>query len=225
MKKDLKELAIDLRLSGKSINKIAAAVGVAKSTVSLWVKDVPLSAIQRTKLKENSNNLDTARLERNIQYSKECREKRLLYQEHGKLLAQKNDPGFAAGCMLYWGEGGKTIRNKVQLTNSDPNILIYFVSFLNKYYGVDNSKISGCINCHLDYGINYEEIEQHWKDLLGIAKFYKPQIHQGQPQTKGKHAKLKYGTCSITLGDVKVIQSIFGGIQEIAKISKPEWLG
>lgn len=42
-KPDLRELAVDLRLEGRSYREIATVVPVAKSTLSLWLRDVPLT--------------------------------------------------------------------------------------------------------------------------------------------------------------------------------------
>jgi len=41
-KDDLRERARQLRTDGRSYNEIAAQLGVAKSSVSLWVRDLPL---------------------------------------------------------------------------------------------------------------------------------------------------------------------------------------
>src|SRR3989344_6829669 len=47
-----KNRALSLRLRGKSIKEIAREVGVAKSTVSLWCRDIVLSKEQTEKLQE-----------------------------------------------------------------------------------------------------------------------------------------------------------------------------
>jgi len=52
MKKKEREAAVarDLRSKGCSLNSIAKELGVAKSSVSMWVKDVPLTEEQRQEL-------------------------------------------------------------------------------------------------------------------------------------------------------------------------------
>jgi hypothetical protein len=37
--------------------------------------------------------------------------------------------------------------------------------------------------------------------------------------------RLPYGTCKLYVGDVRVVQSIYGSIQEYAGFERPEWLG
>lgn len=220
--------AIEKRKQGESITTIARDLHVSKSTASRWVRHVQLSEQQIAHLQENSNNLsDEKRTARDLSFSRKCRENRSKWQEDGKKRAASKDPGFVGGCMLYWGEGGKSERARVAIVNSDPDVLVYFVGFLKKYYQVTPDRIRAVINCHLDYGLTYETVRDFWSNTLGISasQFWKPQIHQGSLRTKGKHRRLKYGTCSITVLDVKIAQSIFGAIQQIANISKPEWLG
>jgi predicted transcriptional regulator len=232
MKKDIKEKAIELRTQGESITAIAKQLHVAKSTVSLWVRDVELTPQQIENLLQNSRNSrkfisDLSRIRGGRIYSENCRRERKGWQDEGRQLARKGDPEFVAGCMLYWGEGGKTVRSVANMTNSDPDILVYFLCFVRKYYKVDETKLFATINCHLDYGLGYTEILEFWSNTLNIPtnQFWKPQIHQGVPRTKGKHKRLKYGTCSVRISNVRIIQSILGAIQEIANVSKPEWLG
>jgi len=50
--------AVRLRKKGVSMGEIATTLGVAKSSVSSWVRDVPLSVGQRTKLNKNGHSID-----------------------------------------------------------------------------------------------------------------------------------------------------------------------
>jgi transcriptional regulator with XRE-family HTH domain len=103
---------------GLPLKEIARHVGVAVSSVSLWVRDIELTPDQHRAL-----------LDRNPAYNRQrngskemaarYRAKRLLYQEEGRRLARRSEPLHVAGCMLYWAEGSKE-RNQLQLTNSDP---------------------------------------------------------------------------------------------------------
>ena len=62
MKKDKQEKAIELRQHGISVNEIAATLGVAKSSVSLWVRKVLLTDDQRKKLFGFSVEIDASKL-------------------------------------------------------------------------------------------------------------------------------------------------------------------
>ena len=56
MKKDKKEEAIKLRKEGLSLNKISEELKVAKSSVSLWVRNVELSEQQIEYLEKKGHN-------------------------------------------------------------------------------------------------------------------------------------------------------------------------
>lgn len=51
-KDDLREKAITLRKEGKSYREISEALGVSKSSCSLWLSDVPLTEDQRRRLED-----------------------------------------------------------------------------------------------------------------------------------------------------------------------------
>ncbi|MFL5980755.1 MAG: hypothetical protein ACJ74D_11835 [Gaiellaceae bacterium] len=141
---------------------------MSKSSVSLWVRDIELTPAQQQAL-----------LERNPAYNRQHsgwakvaqrrREERIAFQEDGRRRARLRDPGFVAGCMLYWAEGSKD-RNQLQFSNSDLAMARFFVDFLKKYFGLQPSEIR--ITCHLyaDHLAHQRQIEQRWLDALGLGK-------------------------------------------------------
>jgi len=62
MRRDEQEKAVQLRRDGMSVNKIAKTLGVAKSSVSLWVRKVALTEEQRKKLLGGSVEIDPQKL-------------------------------------------------------------------------------------------------------------------------------------------------------------------
>ena len=98
---------------GLSVRDIARELGVARSSASRWVRDIPLTLEQRATM-----------FARNPAYNGQCagamanatksRARRERYQQAGSELARRGEPMFAAGCMLYWAEGEKN-RNCVGL--------------------------------------------------------------------------------------------------------------
>ncbi len=127
-----------MRSEGRSVKEIARLVRVSVSSVSYWVRDVPLTAGQRAELdrRMSANGRAVAAAGR----SKAAREVRCSYQEHGRRLAQGRIPLHLAGCMLYWAEGSKS-RNSVQFVNSDPMMVQYFIEFLRAHYEVPDEAI------------------------------------------------------------------------------------
>jgi transcriptional regulator with XRE-family HTH domain len=132
---------------GLPVKEIARRVGVSVSSVSLWVRDVPLTPDQQAALDARNPIRNRQRLgtENN---SKRCRERRIAAQEHGRALAQRWNPIHYGGCMLYWAEGSKR-RNSVQLVNSDAALLKTFLDFLRTCYGVPDQAVTFSVNCYL----------------------------------------------------------------------------
>jgi len=222
MKNKEKEEARKLRQEkGWPITKIAKTLGVAKSSVSLWVRDVELSEEQKIQLMERHpcNN--------NKNYSKNCWEKRKNYQKQGKKLAMsnKNDSLFVSGCMLYWAEGAKD-KNVVRMSNSDVNMMKLFVDFL-MLIGTKIEVISIYINCYTDIN-DLKDIKDFWITSLGLdlTCLRKSTVNYFSKYSQFKRkGKLPYGTCKLVVCSTEVVQKIFGAIQEIAGFDNESWLG
>jgi hypothetical protein len=48
--------------------------------------------------------------------------------------------------------------------------------------------------------------------------------HYSRWSQKKRRNKLPYGTCKLVVSDVRVVQAIYGGIQELAGIERPQWV-
>jgi hypothetical protein len=211
-----------LRTLGYSINRIAEEVGVAKSTVSLWFRDIELSPAQREQLHENSSASSRSESWRAL-----CRERRRKWQEGGRIRAREGDPLHVAGCMLYWAEGSKG-RNTVQLANSDPSMMEMFVHFLRKCFGLTADDITFSLNVYTDNGLTIGEIEAFWLELLALSpRCARKHIinHFPTSSSGSKRNKLPYGTCSLRVKrSTWLVQHIYGAIQEYSGIDQPQWL-
>jgi hypothetical protein len=42
---------------------------------------------------------------------------------------------------------------------------------------------------------------------------------------RARHGKLPYGTCRISVYNVRIAQHLYGAIQEYGGFDRPEWLG
>jgi predicted transcriptional regulator len=213
------------REQGLSIKGIARLVGVSQSSVSVWVRDIDLSDDQHAVLRLHNKIYDGQRKGRAIAAANR-RAERLAAQERGRLLARRDDRLFTAGCMLYWAEGGKD-RNQVRFSNSDPQMVRFFVWFLRGCFGLSNSQIR--ITCHLyaDHAARQREIEQFWLEALSLPRssLCKSVVNVLSKYTKRKRiGMLPYGTCRVVVSRTAVVQAIYGGIQEIAGFRRDAWL-
>jgi hypothetical protein len=151
-----RNIARSLRANGESVKRIAKSLEVAASTVSLWVRDVSLTHEQKIKLHGN--------LSRNWTFpASVAKERREAQKLCGASSINLSDPLHLAGCMLYWGEGGKT--QCLDFTNSDPLMAKVFVTFLRKCLQVPDDKIT--VNCA--YHDDVKPPEKFWIDTLGLT--------------------------------------------------------
>src|SRR5262245_60650922 len=127
-KKELRLEARALRQGGMSVRNVAKTLQVAKSSVSMWVRDIVLTDEQVAVLKANQG-LYAAQNSGAQSNRAKARTSRMLFQEEGRARAKEGSALHLAGCMLYWAEGAKA-RNKVHFVNTDPNMLLLFLRFM-----------------------------------------------------------------------------------------------
>jgi hypothetical protein len=129
--------------------------------------------------------------------------------------------------MLYWAEGEKS-RWSVAVSNSDVHLLQVFATFLRRQFAVPDESMR--LRCHLfdDHIERRREIESHWLTALAlpanclqttIVNAYSPYSR------KRRRNKLPYGTCKLVVHSTRIVQTIYGGIQEYGGFERPEWLG
>jgi AcrR family transcriptional regulator len=225
MKTTERDMARKLRRDGLSVREIERRVGVSRSSVSLWVRDIELTVEQRAELAA-WNGRHPRQLAGAQRLRASYRAIRVGYQEEGRALARRGDPAFAAGCMLYWAEGGKR-RNAALLTNSDPEVLRFFVAFLRRYFDVTDDELSVYCNLFADHLPRQGEVEQFWLDTLELPRssLRKSQVNVYSKYSQKKRCnKLPYGTSRVVVHRTRVVQAIYGAIQEIGGFDRPEWL-
>jgi AcrR family transcriptional regulator len=210
---------------GASIKDIAARLGVSVSSVSVWVRDVELTAAQIAVLSERNPAINRQRAG-TAKWSATCRDRRRAWQEEGRARARSGDPLHAAGCMLFWAEGSKR-RNVAALTNADPDLLRVFRRFLAECYGVPDERLAFSVNCFLGNGVSLPEIEAYWLEALDLpASCLRASIvNRPSSASRRRGRTLVYGTARLSVASTAVVQSIYGAIQEYAGLDRPEWLG
>jgi len=154
------------------------------------------------------------------------REVRVMAQEEGRAVALNGDPLYVAGCMLYWAEGARA-RNQICFTNSDPEMVRFFVAFLRRYCHLRDSDIRITCNLFADHVERQHEIEHFWLDIAALPKscLCRSTVNVYSKYSKKKRQKkLPYGTCRVVVSRTRIVQSIYGGIEEIAGFERDAWL-
>ena len=223
MKTDARRRACDLRSTGLAVREIAEIVGISRSSASIWVRDVALTPEQRKALDDRGERgrAVTRRLK-----AERARALRLGHQEEGRRLARERGEHYAAGCMLYWAEGDKC-RNSVRISNADPEVLVFLSKFLRTHFGVADEKMLVACNLFADHLDRQREIERYWLDRLGVppSSLRKSMVNvYSKYSKKTRKNRLPFGTCKLTVHSTRIVQMIYGSIQEYGGFDRPEWL-
>src|ERR1700761_2046470 len=102
-KDDLREKARELRTQGLSYNEIVARLGVSKSSVSLWVRDIPCP--ERFAYVHSERRLEGLRKFNEARTARHAAESATAAAEIGGLTDREL---LIAGAIAYWCEGAKS---------------------------------------------------------------------------------------------------------------------
>ncbi|MFN8113621.1 MAG: hypothetical protein U0R51_10535 [Solirubrobacterales bacterium] len=128
--------------------------------------------------------------------------------------------------MLYWAEGSKD-RNALAFANSDPAMMETFVRFLRHCFGLTTCDLTFRINAYTDL-LTIDEIELYWMERLGLSRqCARGHVTDHFPTSSSglRPRKLPFGVCTVKVKrSTRILQHIYGAIQEYSGIDRPEWL-
>ena len=195
---DLRARARALRQQGLDYRAIAAELGVSKSSVSLWVRDLPRperlsyeeclargrAAVDRYWTAERARR-EAARSAVSAAASREI----------GPLTAREV---LIAGAVAYWCEGAKNKpyrrTDRVDFINSDPAMIRFFLRFLDTA-GVPRESLIFCLSIHESADV--PSAQQFWLAVTGApaSQFNRPQLKRHHPRTVRKNTGSGYHGC------------------------------
>lgn len=213
----LREEVIKLRLQGYTYGQIKRSLGVSKSTLSDWLRNLPLNKEQLESLSKNRGLAKELGREKFIETAKNKRLNRLkhaLDKQIKNLLPLSEKELFLAGVFLYWGEGAKK-HGIISISNTDPRVVRFALYWMTESLNIPIVKIG--VNVHLYKDMDIEETIHFWSTILDIPKnqFRKPYIK------KTNRAGLTYksfghGTCRLYAGSVVLSEKIAMSIKAIS---------
>lgn len=205
--------AVRMRKSGASYSQIKDALKVSKSTLSLWLRDIPLSDSRMKELRDNS----AIRIEHFRATMKGKKDARLaeVYRQASKKIGKLSQRElFIAGLFLYWGEGGKTTTTTTTISNTDPAVLRFFIEWLLSL-GVAKERIRAKIHLYKDMDVEMET--KYWARTLGIKSknFRKPYIKDSTRSGLSYSQKFTHGTCNVYFENRDVMEMVLMGLEYI----------
>lgn len=187
-----KEKAIALRKQGCSIKEVAQKMNIAKSTSSLWLREVELNKKAQKRLK-NRKIFGQYKARKTVEKKREEREKRYaLWAKEVLQKTSKTKNSMQLYCaILYWAEGGKFTDTHLEFTNSDPQMIRFFLKLLRKGFNINEEKLKA--NIHLHEYHNELKQKRFWCNVTKVpfSQFNKSYL---KPHTR-KRIRPNYSGC------------------------------
>ncbi len=220
---DYKE-AIRLRMSGKSYNEIARSLDVGKSLLSYWLKGLQLPEEAKKILEAKSNypkekfaDYNRKRHEFVLRQNKESRE-----NSSKKVKALNGYQILLLGAALYWGEGqkrhgGKRVSPHIAFTNSDSDMIKFFMRFLKEILQVPEEKIKALVHIYPD--TPREGAIRFWSSTTKLPKKNFSVTQSISRSSQGKRSKnlLPHGTLTLRVSNRQKFFEIMGLIDGLVK--------
>lgn len=196
-----RERALELRVKHKmGYGAIAKELSVPKSTLSYWLKDLPLSPDRVLELRRQAWSRGEASRElfrQTMRKKRDVRDEAVYRAQKKKLGTLSSQSLFVAGLMLYLAEGGKNNAYATALANTDPRLIKFFVWWLQKFLKVPKKNIR--MQLHLYESMNIREQERFWMKLGGLTEkqLYKTQIRPLKQGSFSYSESFRHGTCQV----------------------------
>ena len=196
---DLRAKARELRSQGLAYNHIAAELGVSKSSVSLWVRDLPrpdrLSYEECRKRQHAAVSAywtaERARRAAHRQSIKATACSALGQLSHREILI--------AGAIAYWREGaknkpGRPRCDRVIFTNSDASMIRFFIRFLD-VAGIERKDLVYRLQIHETADV--EAAQRYWLEVTDAdpTQFRRTSLKRHNPHTNRSNIGQEYHGC------------------------------
>jgi hypothetical protein len=192
-----REKAIALRKQGLSYRQIQALVGGSSSSLSLWLREVPLTDLQKTGLRRRKQDA-IERTARKLHENRLARQAEIRAEAVEQIGTVSERDLFVAGVVAYAAEG---LKNKpwsgsrpVQFINSDPQMITLFLHWLD-LIGIKRESMSFRLAIHCNADV--EGALAFWSDLVGAPgkDFLSTTLKRHNPKTRRRSVGPTYRGC------------------------------
>ncbi|KMO95096.1 hypothetical protein [Streptomyces roseus] len=196
-KDDLRARARELRLQGMTYDRIQVELGCSKSSISLWVRDLP--KVDHRSPTEQGRDAAFKRWAHEAPRREEARAAAVeaARQEIGPLSDRDL---FLTGVALYWAEGSKSKAYRrsetVTFINSDPGVIGVYLAWL-RLMDIPRERLKFRVMIHESADV--EGAEQYWADFVGVRpiELQRTTLKKHNPKTVRKNTGTDYRGCLI----------------------------
>lgn len=200
-KDHLRGMARELRTRGYTYVEIAAELGVSKSSVSSWVRDMPrVGRISYEEIRKR-NAAGAGAFWAAESLRREAGRLAITEQAGAQIGCLSDREVLIGGAVAYWCEGTKNKPyrrpdNRVVFINSDPKLILFFLRFL-AVAGVERERISCRVAIHENADV--AAAQQFWQQITCLPDdfFHKPTLKRHNPKTLRKNTGDDYHGCLV----------------------------
>lgn len=210
-----------MRLQGRSYSDIQKSLNLpSKGTLSNWFRNLQLSPEAKAILRKRTITAST----QNFLKFNTIRTKRIKSENKNEFKGGQHRVGsltkrelMLIGAALYWGEGTKSDNlgrwPTLSFANSDPTMVIVYMKFIRKIFGVANIKIRGGI--HLYPSTDIGKARKYWSNItkLPTDHFYVTTVVSHLSAGKRNPRLLPHGTVTLRVHNRKLFHHMKGMIR------------
>ncbi len=200
-----RQRARELRAESWTLLAIADELGVSKSSVSLWVRDVDFVPQPRNR-GHPAGPKHPMRLKKEAEIQR-CR------AEADDWLGQMSERDLAMFCLgLYAGEGAKT-PGRVSMANTNPAFLFILLTWLRTEFAIIEERLRAKLYLH--EGLDLDDAVAFWSVMLDIplAQFTRP--YRAVPDSSIRSRKHQNGCLTVAYADTQLHRRVMARIQAI----------
>ena len=198
------EKARVMRAEGRTLLDIAQTLGVSKSSVSTWVRDVEFEPQPR---RASAHRRPHAQHLAKLAEIEAC--DRLGIERIGAL---SDDAFLAAGAALYAGEGAKT-DGKVNFANTNAEMMRFFCLWLRRSFDIDESRLR--VRVYLHEGLDFDAAESFWSRITGVPRSQFNRPYRARPDPSIRTTKHEYGCAYVDYSCSRTHRSIMGLVRAL----------
>jgi len=136
--------------------------------------------------------------------------------EMQRLPAERTDVSLSLLAMLYWAEGSKDPRSGLIFVNTDPELMLLFITLLRKCFAIDEKRIH--IRLHLHYYHRPKEVIEYWSKLLSVPIEQFGKLYLKRRSETKKFRQNFMGICFIQYGDTLIKNKLLFAAKEVKEI-------
>ncbi len=198
------EKARRLRAQSRTLADIAETLGVSKSSVAVWVRDVPFTPSKR-------------RYGPHARYhpwqTRKLRQIKQMNEWGSDQIGRLPEKAFlAAGAALYAGEGSKT-GHSVRFANTDPTMVRFFCAWLRCFFDIDESRLR--VRVYLHEGLDLDAAEHFWAEATRVPRTQFGKPYRAVADSSIRKTKHEYGCVYVGYSCARTLRAIMGLVRAL----------